>query len=98
MVSPPIKLLACIASATEAMVGLNDELCALKLKIFGELIVDSERDLREPNSHSWLISSGVKVNDATVVTADIPASNGVIHAIDAVILPPGVDVAALIKK
>jgi len=33
-----------------------------------------------------------------VVTADIPASNGVIHAIDAVILPPGVDVAALIKK
>ena len=43
-------------------------------------------------------TSGVKVNDATVVTADIPASNGVIHAIDAVILPPGVDVAALIKK
>jgi len=41
MVSPPIKLLACIASATKAMVGLNDELCALNLKIFGELSVDS---------------------------------------------------------
>ena len=31
---------------------------------------------------------GVMVNDANVVTADIEASNGVIHVIDAVILPP----------
>lgn len=41
---------------------------------------------------------GVTVNGAKVVTADVAASNGVIHAIDAVILPPGVDVAPLIKK
>jgi len=34
------------------------------------------------------ISGGtVKVNDATVVKADIPASNGVIHVIDTVLLP-----------
>ena len=39
---------------------------------------------------------GVMVNGATVVAADVEASNGVIHASDAVILPPGVDVAALI--
>ena len=32
--------------------------------------------------------NGVTVNDATVVQADIEASNGVIHVIDAVILPP----------
>jgi len=31
---------------------------------------------------------GVKVNDATVVQADIEASNGVIHVVDSVILPP----------
>jgi uncharacterized surface protein with fasciclin (FAS1) repeats len=31
---------------------------------------------------------GVKVNDANVTTADIEATNGVIHVIDAVILPP----------
>lgn len=31
--------------------------------------------------------SGVMVNDANVVTADIPASNGVIHVIDKVIMP-----------
>ncbi len=32
--------------------------------------------------------NGVMVNDANVVQADIKASNGVIHAIDQVILPP----------
>jgi uncharacterized surface protein with fasciclin (FAS1) repeats len=30
----------------------------------------------------------VRVNDANVVVADIPATNGVIHVIDSVILPP----------
>jgi uncharacterized surface protein with fasciclin (FAS1) repeats len=33
------------------------------------------------------VSEGVTVNDANVVAADIEASNGVIHVIDAVILP-----------
>ena len=32
--------------------------------------------------------SGVMINDANVTTADIAASNGVIHVIDKVILPP----------
>ena len=31
---------------------------------------------------------GVSVNDASVVQADVEASNGVVHVIDAVILPP----------
>jgi uncharacterized surface protein with fasciclin (FAS1) repeats len=30
----------------------------------------------------------VKINDATVITADVAASNGVIHVIDTVLLPP----------
>ncbi len=33
-------------------------------------------------------SNGVTINGAKVVTADIEASNGVIHVIDAVIMPP----------
>lgn len=33
--------------------------------------------------------NGVKVNDATVVAADVVASNGVIHVIDKVLLPGG---------
>lgn len=34
------------------------------------------------------LSSGVKVGGATVTTADIAASNGVIHVIDTILLPP----------
>ena len=34
------------------------------------------------------LDDGVMVNDATVVAADIETSNGVIHVIDKVILPP----------
>jgi hypothetical protein len=33
-------------------------------------------------------SSGVKINTARVVKADVAAENGVIHVIDAVLLPP----------
>jgi len=32
--------------------------------------------------------AGPRVNDAEVVSADIPAANGVIHAVDAVLIPP----------
>ncbi|MCE8000969.1 MAG: fasciclin domain-containing protein [Rhodobiaceae bacterium] len=35
------------------------------------------------------LDNGVMVNDASVVTADIETSNGVIHVIDKVILPEG---------
>ena len=38
---------------------------------------------------------GVTVNGANVVTADVEASNGVIHVIDSVIVPLDVDPAAL---
>jgi uncharacterized surface protein with fasciclin (FAS1) repeats len=36
----------------------------------------------------------VMINDATIVTTDIETSNGVIHVIDAVILPPSGEAAA----
>jgi uncharacterized surface protein with fasciclin (FAS1) repeats len=38
---------------------------------------------------------GVKVNESNVIATDVDASNGVIHVIDAVMVPPTVDVAAL---
>jgi uncharacterized surface protein with fasciclin (FAS1) repeats len=34
------------------------------------------------------VDGGVKVGEATVVTPDVAASNGVIHVIDTVLLPP----------
>lgn len=42
------------------------------------------------------VDGGVMLNgSANVVATDVAASNGVIHVIDAVILPPGLDVSAL---
>lgn len=40
-------------------------------------------------------SYGVQVNEATVVLADVAASNGVIHVIDKVLVPPTVDLSKL---
>lgn len=34
------------------------------------------------------LANGAQVNGANIVTADVEASNGVIHVIDAVIMPP----------
>ncbi len=34
------------------------------------------------------LDGGAKINGAVISTADIAASNGVIHVIDSVILPP----------
>ena len=41
-------------------------------------------------------SGGVKINDANVIIADIPTLNGVVHVLDAVILPPNVTVADVV--
>jgi len=41
------------------------------------------------NINVKLNGSGVMINDAKVVAADVSASNGVVHVIDKVILPPG---------
>lgn len=43
-----------------------------------------------------VVDGGVTVNGANVVTADVEASNGVIHVIDQVIVPESVDVTALL--
>lgn len=43
------------------------------------------------------LTDGVVLNDGpTVVIADVPASNGVIHAIDGVLVPPSIDVEAFL--
>jgi uncharacterized surface protein with fasciclin (FAS1) repeats len=37
-----------------------------------------------------LNSEGAKVNDANIILVDVAATNGVVHVIDKVILPPGI--------
>ena len=49
----------------------------------------------EGSTFAVTTEGGVMVNAANVTATDIPASNGVIHVIDAVIVPPSVDLSAL---
>lgn len=58
-------------------------------------VTDGEVETVQGESVTLSTAEGVTVNDATVVTADVEASNGVIHAIDAVLVPSSVDVASL---
>ena len=61
-------------------------------------VTDGEVATVEGQNVTLSTMDGVTVNGAKVIAAYVMASNGVIHAIDAVILPPGVDVAALLNK
>ena len=49
--------------------------------------------LAQPDDHRAALAR--EHNDANVIATDVDASNGVIHVIDAVILPPGLDVSGL---
>ncbi|MBK9739234.1 MAG: fasciclin domain-containing protein [Actinobacteria bacterium] len=60
-------------------------------------ITDGDVATVEGQTVALSTADGVTVNGAKVVQADVAASNGVIHVIDAVILPPDVDPAALLK-
>ena len=58
-------------------------------------IADGDVATVEGQNVTLSTANGVTVNGANVVTADVLASNGVIHVIDAVLVPADVDVAAL---
>jgi uncharacterized surface protein with fasciclin (FAS1) repeats len=49
----------------------------------------------EGSSIAVTTMDGVKVNKANVTTTDVLASNGVIHVIDAVLVPASIDVSSL---
>jgi uncharacterized surface protein with fasciclin (FAS1) repeats len=49
----------------------------------------------EGSAFTIATEGGVMVNTANVTTTDVPASNGVIHIIDAVLVPASVDVSSL---
>ncbi len=65
-------------------------------EVFAADIADGDVATVEGQTVELSTADGVTVNGANVIIADVPASNGVIHAIDAVLLPPGVDPAALL--
>jgi uncharacterized surface protein with fasciclin (FAS1) repeats len=65
-------------------------------EVTSDQITDGDVATVEGQNVTLSTEGGVTVNDANVTTADIDASNGVIHVIDAVLLPPDVDPAALV--
>lgn len=60
---------------------------------YSSVIVDGEQPTLEGSAVEFSTVGGVTVSGANIVTADIPASNGVVHAIDAVLVPPSVDLS-----
>ena len=61
-------------------------------------VTDGEVATVEGQNVTLSTTDGVTVNGAKVIQADIVADNGVIHVIDAVIVPPDVDPAALLAQ
>jgi len=59
-------------------------------KVPASAVVGKVTDAKTVNGATINVNgtNGVKVNNATVTTADVMASNGVIHVIDTVLLPP----------
>ncbi len=64
-------------------------------EVTSDQITDGDVETVEGQTVSITTEGGVMVNDATVVTADVDTSNGVIHVIDSVLIPEDVDPAAL---
>jgi uncharacterized surface protein with fasciclin (FAS1) repeats len=65
-------------------------------EVFAADISDGDVATVEGQTVELSTADGVTVNGASVLIADVPADNGVIHAIDAVLVPSDVDVAALL--
>jgi uncharacterized surface protein with fasciclin (FAS1) repeats len=65
-------------------------------EVTSDQIADGDVTTVEGQAVTLSTEDGVTVNEATVVIPDVPASNGVIHAIDAVLIPADVDPATLV--
>ncbi len=67
----------------------------LPAEVLAADVTAGEVDTVEGQPVTIATDGGVTVNDANVTTTDVMASNGVIHVIDAVLIPPDVDPATL---
>jgi uncharacterized surface protein with fasciclin (FAS1) repeats len=65
--------------------------------VFAAQVTTGDVETLESSTIALEVSdAGVTVNGANVVAVDIEAANGVIHVIDQVLVPAGLDVAALL--
>jgi uncharacterized surface protein with fasciclin (FAS1) repeats len=82
-----------------ALPNLSDILLyhAVGAEAYAEDLSDGQliETLQGGNVTVSITADGVFINDAQVTVADLEADNGVVHVIDAVLLPPTTDVAEL---
>ena len=64
-------------------------------KVLSTEVVAGDAASVEGSNLALATDMGVMVNDATVIQADVVGSNGVIHVIDKVLVPPTVDLSTL---
>ena len=64
-------------------------------KVLSTEVVAGDAASVEGSTLALTTDMGVMVNDATVIQADVVGSNGVIHVIDKVLVPPTVDLSTL---
>ena len=67
-------------------------------KVMAADVTDGDVATVEGQTVKLSTMGGVTVNGAPVVSADVMASNGVIHAIDGVLLPADIDLSKLPRK
>ena len=67
-------------------------------KVMAADVTDGDVPTVEGQTVALSTADGVTVNGAKVIQADVETSNGVIHAIDAVLVPSDVDVNALLAQ
>jgi uncharacterized surface protein with fasciclin (FAS1) repeats len=64
-------------------------------KVMAADVAAGDVETLEGSTFTIATEGGVMVNTANVTTTDVPASNGVIHIIDAVLVPASIDVSSL---
>lgn len=64
-------------------------------KVMAADVTDGDVATVEGQNVTFSTADGVSVNGAKVITADVEASNGVVHVIDVVLVPADVDVSTL---
>jgi uncharacterized surface protein with fasciclin (FAS1) repeats len=64
-------------------------------KVMAADVAAGDVNTLEGSAFAVTTEGGVKVNASNVTATDVPASNGVIHVIDAVLVPASVDVSSL---
>ena len=64
-------------------------------KVMAADVAAGDVNTLEGSTFAITTEGGVKVNASNVTATDVPASNGVIHVIDAVLVPASVDVSSL---